>query len=824
MTLTGPRGSPGPAVLLFAALAAAAGLGGRASADDAGPLKPSAGERPVISATRIEQVAEGELMLTGDVDLRYGELRLLADKLHYNDITHMASAEGNVVLMFGKSEISGDRLEMNVETRLATVWNAHGYMDPDVIFQAEKLERIADDKVVITDATVTTCTQPTPYWAFHVSSATLHLDHYAYMRNAAFKTGKVPVIYMPYLIWPMKKDRSTGILLPNIGYSRRRGSFIGNALYVVLGRSQDATFYFDRYGRTGTGLGFEYRFVPADRGEGSFTGYHLDDTAPDPNMPTEELRRKRYRFKFVENQKFANGYSLLAEINKVSDLDYYLDFERDITQTTSPTVFSHVDVVRNWDNFSLNVRADRQEQFLSTVSDVTLQRLPELELRGRGIRFGHSPFYFSFETSGGVYNKDRRFEADGPERREVTYNRLDLFPTISASFTPTPWLDISPSVSARETFYSESAVDPADPNTLLSSKNVTREFASFNLSVVGPRIYRLFGDSREAGATIFKHTFEPRVSYSYIPEVSGGEHVIPFDDVDVLPGDVHRVTYSLTSRLFMKRPPKTAPAPKVATEEPFASDITGPTQAQTPVTDVKDLPGEIRQALKDETRAPGVGAVEIATFDLSQSYSLDDQKPLSRSTPTEPEAILGEPINSPAGDVVATVRFNPSPAASLDVRAAYDVLYDDIRTVSLSANFRSVKRGYARFSYFLNRDLGGTLFEPDPDPDPNTPCDRLVVDPNNRCERRFVDSSQIRLIGGTGFLNRKVTLDVEGSYDIQNGILRDQRYRFGYNTQCCGMLIEVARRDFERIDEIEYRFVLNLRGVGTFLDLQGRPR
>ena len=90
-------------------------------------------------------------------------------------------------------------------------------------------------------------------------------------------------------------------------------------------------------------------------------------------------------------------------------------------------------------------------------------------------------------------------------------------------------------------------------------------------------------------------------------------------------------------------------------------------------------------------------------------------------------------------------------------------------------------------------------------------------------ELTFFDASQVRLLGGTSFLRRKITLDLEGSYDIENGSLQDQRYRVGYNSQCCGILVEMARRDFDTIDEIEYRFTLNLRGVGTFLDLQGRP-
>ncbi|HZI94900.1 MAG TPA: LPS assembly protein LptD, partial [Patescibacteria group bacterium] len=558
------------AALTASGWARAAGTTGPATKS---PAKLAATEQPVISANKFEQVSEGELLLTGDVDLRYGDLRLLADTVHFNDKTHQVQAEGNVVLMLGKSQISGDRLEMDSETRLATVWNAHGYMDPDVIFQAEKLERIAEDKVVITNGTVTTCTQPTPYWAFHVTSALLHLDHYAHMKNVAFKVEKAPVIYLPYLVWPMKKDRASGLLLPNVGYSKQRGSFIGNALYLVLGRSQDATLYYDLYGRTGTGLGFEYRFVPAARGDGMFTGYYLKDSVQDPNNPEDTLSRTRYRFNFRQTQRFANGFRLLADLNQVSDLDYYLDFERDITQTTSPTVLSHVDLVRNWSNYSLNVRADRQEQFISSVESLTLERLPEVELRGRGIRFGHTPFYLSFESSAGLYNKDRRFETlQDPNQPvdpnnteaaqlESTYQRFDLFPTISASFTPTPWLDISPSVSARETFYSRSQIDPADPNSLTSDENITREFAAFNLSMVGPRFFRLFGDPKSLDTTVYKHTFEPRLLYTYIPDVSDGENVIRFDDIDALRHADNEVTYSLTSRLLARRPVSHPPPP-----------------------------------------------------------------------------------------------------------------------------------------------------------------------------------------------------------------------------------------------------------------------
>ncbi len=797
---------------LLPALALALVAPAAAAAQDPAPVP--APDQPHMSADRIVQHSEGEIEMIGDVDLRYGDMRILADRIHYDDGRREARAEGSVVLIFGASQVSGDRLEVNLDTRFATVWNAHGYVAPDIVFDADRLERIAEDTVVITNGSVTTCTQPTPYWSFHVSRARLQRDRYAHMRNVSFKVGSAPILYTPYLVWPLKEDRASGLLLPNVGYSRRRGSFIGNAMYLVLGRSQDLTMYFDLYGQSGTGYGFEYRFVPADRGQGSLTGYILDDTVDDPVTPDADETRTRYRFNLLHSQRFDGGYRLLADLNTVSDLDYYLDFERDITRTTSPTVYSQVDLVRNWRSFAMNTRIDRQEQFISADEDLLLQRLPELELRARGIRLGPSPVYLSFLSSAGLYNK-RQTRSEDPNfgflDLEATWERFDLFPTLSASFSPAAWLDLSPSLSARGTYYTRRLEDPNTSLLVTEEEDIFRGFASFNLAMVGPRFFRLYG--RDApDATRFKHTIEPGITYSYIPEVSGDdESIIRFDEVDTLAGDLHRITYSLTSRLFAKRP-RRAPAPPPEDPEVAAPDAAGPTENTAPLIDEKDLAEEMKRALEDRARADPVGAFEMASVSLSTTYSFDHDKPFL-ATRVHPDGTT-ERLESPAGPLSASVRFNPTSAASLDVGAIYSTFFNGLDSVSVSTNLRSLDHGYLRLSWFHDRDLQGRFVNSNDVPVP-------AGDPNGAL--RFFDASQVRLIGGTALLNRKITLDVEGSYDIENRNLQTQRYRVGYHSQCCGILVEMARRDFETIDEIEYRFTLNLRGVGTFLDLQGRP-
>ena len=49
---------------------------------------------------------------------------------------------------------------------VGAVRGAIGQVDPEFYFDARQVDTIGDDRVVLHHATVTTCTQPVPYWSF----------------------------------------------------------------------------------------------------------------------------------------------------------------------------------------------------------------------------------------------------------------------------------------------------------------------------------------------------------------------------------------------------------------------------------------------------------------------------------------------------------------------------------------------------------------------------------------------------------------------------------------------------------------------------------
>ena len=686
---------------------------------------------PSISAQEIVETEKGVYRLTGYADVQHGELRLQADTVIYDSNTGMAEAEGNVVLIQGEGTLGAARMVMNLETGEATLWDVRGYTPPYYRFRAARMERIDEELFWIYDAVFTTCNQPVPYWSFRVKRARVRPGHYARLRGAIFRTSKVPLVYLPYMLWPVKQERASGFLMPQVGSSAERGFFLGTAYYWAMRRNMDATVYLDYYSKAEFAGGLEYRYVPNAVGNGRFVGYILPE-----DVDPEQSRRWFYHYD--ADQRFGGGWRLLANLNGISDDAFYRDFERDLDVATLPNEFSTIYLTRSWSYYALALRTERNVQFF-TSGDVTQQRLPEAELRARSQRLGNSPFYLSF--LGSVNNLAR--EEPG---LDAGYQRADLGFTLSAKLTPASWMDITPTLSVRDTYYTQ-RLDTAAPDGV-SDDPLNRPIYSLGLEILGPKLFRIFEPAEGSGGSRFKNTIEPRIVYTYIPQFDEASAVILYDEVDAIPSDVSLLTYSLTSRILRRR-------------------ALPPDQG-------------------DETAAGHESASEIASVAIAQSVAFNRELSFSGT--------LGE--ESRFGPIVLLARYNPTRAVSADLRLDYDILFEALRSVSLSTSSRSSRWGHLSLSYFLSRGL----------------------------ESGVPDSGTLRLGGGSSLWRDRFLFDLNLAYDLTDDVLQSQRYRVGYRTQCCGFSLEYLDNEFRGLLESDkqIRFTVSLQGVGTFLDLNSR--
>jgi hypothetical protein len=207
----------------------------------------------------------------------------------------------------------------------------------------------------------------------------------------------------------------------------------------------------------------------------------------------------------------------------------------------------------------------------------------------------------------------------------------------------------------------------------------------------------------------------------------------------------------------------------------------------------KDAPAsEAAKALQPATEPPPPQEpVEIASFEISQNRSFDRNlsfADLDRDGANE--------ATSRRSAVGFRGRLNPLPNVSLDLGGTYDVLYADLQRLSLSGAYRSeVFRGALSFVTNRGLALGAS------------------------------DSTQLRFATGATVWDGRVRFDVEGVYspDAPPGekTVPEQVWRLEYYLQCCGFLAEYLRRDFTGAERKDFRFTIDLRGIGKLIDWRG---
>jgi lipopolysaccharide assembly outer membrane protein LptD (OstA) len=817
-------------------------LSGQASAQGS---RPAGGPFEIPAGCAIEfgsaaPEGEGKVRLSGYVDIECGGSRIQADSVLYDVKTRRGVAEGTVVLDWDGNRITGARLEFDLTAQTGTMESATGWIEPEALLKAESLEKLDEDHVLLLKGEFTTCTQPVPYWSFRIGRGLFHLDHYAHLRHVRLHVRGVPLLYIPYIVWPIKGDRATGLLFPQWGTSSRYGFYAGEAFFWAIAPNADVTVYGDYYADAGPGLGLETNWLPNERGRARLSGYSLWDRERDEN---------RYHGRFQMLQRFGRGWRLGADLNEISDFLYYQDFDRDLAGAASGEVESVLNLVRTGETTSLNIRGIAREQFFTSGSgssrilsqQLDQDTLPEVELRGRSRRLPGTPIHVAFESSADWFrSRSQSFYASGSTRtsEKTEWGRLDFEPRFMVPFSPAPWLSFEARGSLRQTYYTDRTIetfdrtfttDPMSGDTVQEittgeeeKGSIGRSFYKLEAEMIGPRLHKIFRSS-SAYSPAYKHVIEPRLLYRYVPEIPEQPLVPVIDDRDTVSGDENLVVLSLRSRLLAKRPPRvTEPKP-----EPTDGSETGgalpwssfpipveipPTPAPVTIESKESEsaePAASAAAIPPVAASAGVGEgdpVEIASVEIGQAYSFD--LPLTTVYGPSLACPSGGAPPCPAGEEAETVRtaqgnrhfgplsltlhFNPALAASVDLRADYDLANDTLVSSSLSGWYRW-STGY----------LGATYYRQEP---AGSPDDR---------------SSQLRLGSGAALFNRKLTLDGDLGYDLRGETALDRRARVGYYTQCCGFVVEFLRREFSGDDRKELRFVVDLKGIGKFLDVSG---
>lgn len=110
-----------------------------------------------------------------------------------------------------------------------------------------------------------------PAWGLRSDTIEAYSEGYADLDNAVLEIKGIPVLYFPYLRIPMKGQRQSGLLFPNLSYSSHNGTVFTQPVFFDLGRNKDVTTTFDFIEKRGTRLGGEFRYQ-----QKTYSGWQLN--------------------------------------------------------------------------------------------------------------------------------------------------------------------------------------------------------------------------------------------------------------------------------------------------------------------------------------------------------------------------------------------------------------------------------------------------------------------------------------------------------------------------------------------------------------------
>ncbi len=517
---------------------------------------------PSVEFEKDQQTAR----VKGGVILSRPGLTAQADEGLVNLTTKQGKLSGKVLIATPDVAIQAEQADLNFDSETGTFTKSEMTLeDGGYQVDAAETKKLSEFEYQLTSCGLTTCACEDKSKPWKISSTRAHItqESYAHTYGSTLDVYGVPVLYTPYLAFPVKQERQSGLLIPSFGYSDEDGVELSVPVFAVLDDHTDMTFEPFVQSHTRTGLAYEFRKSFSDLhnvqanlvfSNESQRGDDLRGTNT-TNLfdPTFEENRFAFRYDHQWRTRPSDDLNLsfIADVRHIGDdlmlreLELGSIGDRNDRFVTSRALFRG-----GLGDYGLAELSGEFNEALLSDDDLVFQRLPELNVYlGRSVRpFGFNPYGLK------LVGRTRIYATEFSRDTGYDGSRVDVYPSVSVPFHWKNYLSSELEVGVHktwyrldETFVPEQCADPDAPGCtrLDDSNDRTLGTVGFRLSTGLERAYDVERDSwltqltglgvSGAGSTLtrIKHTIEPAVRFLYVPKTSDDDLPL-FDSLDRL--------------------------------------------------------------------------------------------------------------------------------------------------------------------------------------------------------------------------------------------------------------------------------------------------
>jgi LPS-assembly protein len=389
----------------------------------------------ILSDKAFRKTSENEFEAVGNVVITHLKNSIYGEKATINFTTGETEVVGNVRYIAPEMTLYGTKLHYNFLTKLIDLDNARVLSDNFVI-TGKKILRTSPEVIYAEEAEYTTCKDCPESWSIYGKKITIIVGQYVRIQHAFIKVKGVTALYFPYLVFPIKQKRETGLLFPTIGFSSKDGFKYQQPFFFVIDDHKDLTLTPSTFGNRGPGGQLQYRQNLKEKSWFEFNGLALNDKVYEPGkLDRTPSGKKVFRdFSDFESHyiinKDLNGHLYFnhsSDLDTVRDLDFYAKDKIRGTEVGGGGFLEGRSSL-----FSIGVESYYNQNIIvadpSKFDDQYVQILPKLSLSSIPYNIVHTDYFLLKNISLGInsdytiFKQNKVIDYTGPIRNARRLN------------------------------------------------------------------------------------------------------------------------------------------------------------------------------------------------------------------------------------------------------------------------------------------------------------------------------------------------------------------------------------------------------------------
>lgn len=373
-------------------------------------------------ASRYEQEQQ-IATLAGDVVMRQGSMQVEAEEASLYQAENRGELNGNVRLRDNGTLLVGDHAQVQLDTGAAQIDNAEYVMHKSRIRGNALYAKRAENAIIrLKDGTYTTCEPDSNAWQLKGNNITLNpATGFGTATNATLRVKNIPILYTPYIYFPIDDRRQSGFLPPSFSTGSETGFTLVTPYYFNLAPNYDATLYPQYMTKRGMLMEGEFRYLTKSS-EGQFGGAYLNDDS-DERKNQSDYEKTRYMLNWQHKGGLDSRLTSMVDYTKISDPYYFQDLKA-YQEGIQNRDFVNQQGAMTYRGDSYQATLNLQAYQLATISQITpYDRLPQIIFHGT-LPYHPGGLNFTYETEAVRFERDLQNGTFTDENGNIS-SRLD---------------------------------------------------------------------------------------------------------------------------------------------------------------------------------------------------------------------------------------------------------------------------------------------------------------------------------------------------------------------------------------------------------------